>query len=88
MKRVHIQSVEDLEGLPEDEWVEVVGGMRFRWANAPIHMEGRKLIVPLPSKVRKQFRPRKGEVLHVRLTKGSLVVERATARRSKPSSRP
>jgi hypothetical protein len=87
MKRVRIQSVEDLEALPEDEWVEVVGGMKFRWAKEPMHVEGRKLVVPLPAGVRRQFRPKKGEVLRARLSNGDLIVERPATRRTKLASR-
>ena len=91
MKKVRIQSVEDLEALPADEWVEVEGGMKFRWGKGPKRVQGRLLVVPLPPKVRKQLGAREGEVLNVRLSKHNLIVTRrgertAPSRRKKPAS--
>jgi hypothetical protein len=87
MKRVRIQSVEDLEALPEQEWVEVVGGMKFRWANAPMRVEGPKLVVPLPANVRKQFKARKGESLRATVTKSELIVVHSNALKPRQRSR-
>lgn len=90
MKKVRIQSVEDLEALPSNEWVEVEGGMKFRWAKGPKRPQGRLLVVPLPPKVRKQFGAREGEILDVRLSNNNLLVTRKgegkPPRRKKPAA--
>ena len=87
MKRVRIRSVEDLEALPEDEWVKVIGGINAKWVEEPeIEVDGETLIVPLPPRIRRQFKLGKGEVLQARISRGNLIVEleqRQRARRAK-----
>jgi hypothetical protein len=82
MKRVRLRSVEDVEGLPEDEWVEVVGGMKFTSTDETIRVENEALIVPLPENVRKRFRKGANEDLRAKISKGILIVTRHRA--SKP----
>jgi hypothetical protein len=77
MKRVKIRSVEDFEALPENEWVEVVGGMKVTWVeDTTVSVKGRKLVVPLPEVARKNFKRKKGEALRARIEGSDLIVER------------
>lgn len=76
MKRVRIRSAEDLDALPEGEWVEVVGGMKFTSVYGPFRVDEDKLVVELPEHVQKRFKRRSDQELHARITKGELIVTR------------
>jgi hypothetical protein len=89
MKRVRIRSAEELDALPEGEWVEVVGGMNVRFIDETLRPQKDKLVVPLSKAAAAQFAPRRGERLTARVSKGKLIVERhgPTRRRSRPRKR-
>jgi len=88
MKRLYRPGVEELNAVPEDEWVEVVGGIQFRWADEKIHLKGSDLVVPLPASVRKKFRPKEGEVLRARVKAGAVVIQRSPRKKAKQTVRP
>jgi len=86
MKRVRIKSAEDLETLPEGEWVEVAGGMRHRFVDETIRVEKGSLIVPLSRELRREFKPKPGESLEARVRSGNLVVKRRARAISRKSA--
>jgi len=86
MKRVRIKSAEDLEALPEGEWVEVVGGMRHRFVDETIRVEKGSLIVPLSRELRREFKPSPGEPLEARVRNGKLVVKRRGRAKTRKSA--
>ncbi len=85
MKRVRICPAEDLDDLPEGEWVEVVGSLHAKFVDPPIRTEGGDLIVGLPKEVRRQFKGGAAADLQARISKGSLIVTRRGP--SKPKRR-
>jgi hypothetical protein len=88
MKRLYRPGVEELGAIPEGEWVEVVGGLKFRWVDEKVHVRGRELVVPLPANVRKKFRAKEGEVLRARIKAGAVVVQRSPRKKTKQTARP
>lgn len=87
MKRVRIRSMEDLEALPEDEWVEVIGPMIAKPRRRGIRVEDGRLIVPLAKDLAAQIRPRKGERLRATMTKSELTVVRRNAKKPRQPAR-
>ena len=57
MRKVEIESVEDLEALPEDEWVEVPEGLHAKFVES-IDRENNKLTIVLPEEVAKRIENR------------------------------
>ena len=54
MRKVKIESVEDLEALPEDEWVEVPEGLHAKFVYS-IDRENNKLTIVLPEEIAKRI---------------------------------
>jgi hypothetical protein len=83
MKRVRIRSAEDIDNLPEGEWVEVVGGLNAKFTYPPIRVENGDLVVDLPKDVQHRFGKGRGDELRARISKGSLIVTRRPAGKPK-----
>ena len=54
MRKEKIESVEDLEALPEDEWVEVPEGLHAKFVYS-IDRENNKLTIVLPEEIAKRI---------------------------------
>jgi len=61
-----------------------VEGLNATFTYPPIRVEDGNLIVDLPKEVRQRFKNRPREVLHARISKGSLIVTRKPTARPKP----
>jgi len=87
MKRVRVRSMEDLRALPEGEWVEVIGPMKW---NVPekttITTKGRSVVVDLPGRMKDELPFEEGEKLEASIRKNTLVVRRPTRRNGRRKS--
>ena len=54
MRKVKIESMEDFETLPEDEWVEVPEGLHAKFVYR-IERENNKLTIVLPEDIAKKM---------------------------------
>ena len=54
MRKVKIESMEDLESLPEEEWVEVPEGLHAKFVYS-VDRENNKLTITLPDEVAKRI---------------------------------
>ena len=77
VREVRIDSMEDLEALPEDEWVVARGGINVPFDYTEYNRSRRSLRIRLPPAVLRELRPRRGRQLKARISKGELVVEQA-----------
>lgn len=77
VRKVRINSVEDLEAIPEDEWVIAEGGINVPFDFSEYEKGGRALRIRLPPAVLRKLRPRRGRRLSARISRGELVVEEA-----------
>ena len=77
VRKVRIDSVADLEALPEDEWVVAPGGINVKFNYDAFQSDGESLRIRLPPSVLKRLRPKRGRRLTARISKGELVVEEA-----------
>lgn len=85
MRRVRLRSWADFDALPEGEWVEVVGGMPVTFTyETHLKAESGRLLLRIPTSVRKRFKLREGEDLHVSFANGTLVARRRAKRRGRP----
>ncbi len=66
MTKRRIRSAEDLEALPEGEWVEVAG-MDVEWVEEPPRGRSARVVIPLDPNIASSLSPRSGEVLEARL---------------------
>lgn len=62
--------------LPEGEWVEVIGPMKWCVPDEAFRVEKGKLVIQLPQGVRKALKAKRGESFEARLSGKSLVVTR------------
>ena len=69
MRKVKIESVEDLEALPEDEWVEVPEGLHAKFVYS-IDRENNKLTIVLPEEIAKRI----GNRLFATFDEGKIVI--------------
>ena len=69
MRKVEIESVEDLEALPEDEWVEVPEGLHAKFVYS-IDRENNKLTIVLPEEIAKRI----GNRLFASFDEGKIVI--------------
>jgi len=69
MRKVEIESVGDLEALPEDEWVEVPEGLHAKFVYS-IDRENNKLTIVLPEEIAKRI----GNRLFASFDEGKMVV--------------
>jgi len=69
MRKVKIKSVEDLEALPEDEWVEVPEGLHAKFVYS-IDRENNKLTIVLPEEIAKRI----GNRLFASFDEGKIVI--------------
>ncbi len=54
MRRVKIESMEDMESLPDGEWVEVPEGLHAKFVYS-VDRENNKLTITLPDEVAKRI---------------------------------
>jgi hypothetical protein len=80
MRRVTIRSMGDLDALPENEWVEVVGGMKFTSYYQGVRLRDGDILVPLSADLRRAYRLKEGERLDARVAGDVLIVRRKGAR--------
>ncbi len=73
----------EFDALPEGEWVEVIGGMKWSIPEEPVRVEKGKLVVDLSKGVRKAFKAKPGETLEAEISGQSLVVRRRRAKRTR-----
>ncbi len=76
MRKVRIETVEELEALPEGEWVSVPEGMKVDWSYEAFALKGTKLDITLPDGVAKQLKSRHGTKLRATLRGRHLIVEK------------
>ena len=69
MRKVEIESMEDLEALPEDEWVEVPEGLHAKFVYS-IDRENNKLTIVLPEEIAKRI----GNRLFASFDEGKIVI--------------
>jgi len=69
MRKVEIESVGDLEALPEDEWVEVPEGLHAKFVYS-IDRENNKLTIVLPEEIAKRI----GNRLFASFDEGKIVI--------------
>ena len=86
MKRARVRSIEEFRALPEGEWVEVIGGMKWNVPEDAVRVEDGDLVVRLPPRVRKEFKAKPGEPLHARLSGKSIVVTRKRSKRARKAA--
>ena len=72
-RKVKIESMEDLESLPEEEWVEVPEGLHAKFVYSVDH-ENSKLTITLPEEVAKKI----GKRLCASLVEGKIVISEIT----------
>jgi len=81
MKKVRVRSMADFDALPEGEWVEVVGGMKWKVPEEPVRVEKGQLVIQIPKGVRKAFKAKPGDALEAQLSGKALVVTRRPVKR-------
>ena len=69
MQKVKIESIEDLESLPEDEWVEVQEGLHAKFVYR-IEREKNILTIVLPEDIAEKM----GNQLFASFDKGRIVI--------------
>ncbi|MBU3967984.1 MAG: hypothetical protein KKG76_11550 [Euryarchaeota archaeon] len=69
MQKVKIESIEDLESLPEDEWVEVPEGLHAKFVYR-IEREKNILTIVLPEDIAEKM----GNQLFASFDKGRIVI--------------
>jgi len=77
VRKVRVDSVADLEALPEGEWVVAPAGINVPFEYEPIRMSGRSLRIRLSPSMLRRLRPKRGRRLTARISGGELVVEEA-----------
>jgi hypothetical protein len=89
MRRVKIQSFDDLMGLPEGEWVEIPDGLDFESVYpGTVRIARDRVVVELPEGAAERLRPGRSETLTARLSKGRLIIERHKRKGKGASRRP
>lgn len=58
MRKKKIETMGDLESLPEDEWIEVLEGLHAKFVHS-IDRENNKLTITLPEEVAKKMGDRR-----------------------------
>jgi len=66
---MRVETMEDLESLPEDEWIEVPEGLHAKFVYS-IDREDNKLTITLPEEVAKRI----GNMLSASFTEGVIVI--------------
>ena len=69
MRKVKIDGMEDLESLPEEEWVEVPGGLHAKFVYS-VDRKNNKLTITLPEEVAKKI----GDRLCATFDEGKIVI--------------
>ncbi|CAD6491542.1 MAG: hypothetical protein CHKLHMKO_00147 [Candidatus Argoarchaeum ethanivorans] len=69
MRKVEIDGMEDLESLPEEEWVEVRGGLHAKFVYS-VDRKNNKLTITLPEEVAKKI----GDRLCATFDEGKIVI--------------
>ncbi|HJH27298.1 MAG TPA: hypothetical protein C5S37_11165 [Methanophagales archaeon] len=64
-----VETMEDLESLPEDEWIEVPEGLHAKFVHS-IDRENNKLTITLPEEVAKRM----GDRLSAHFKDGKIVI--------------
>jgi hypothetical protein len=77
MKRMRVRSMDELQSLPDGEWVEVIGPMRWEIEASVLEVNGEGVVVKLPAGVPRKLKGKKGARLNAQYSKGNLVIERA-----------
>ncbi|MGB7000834.1 MAG: hypothetical protein WBE22_02285 [Halobacteriota archaeon] len=73
MRKVKIESMEDLGSLPEEEWVEVPEGLHAKFVYS-VDRENSKLTITLPEEVAKKI----GKRLCASFEEGKIVISEIT----------
>lgn len=76
MKKIRIESAEDLASLPEREWFSVPGGTPVEHTFEGFRVEDGKLHIHVPKTILRQFKPGRGRRLRAKLRGTDLVVEK------------
>ena len=69
MRKMKVETMEDLESLPEDEWIEVPEGLHAKFVYS-IDREDNKLTITLPEEVAKRI----GNRLSASFKEGEIVI--------------
>ena len=85
MKRIRATAWDDLDAIPEGEWVEVVGGLDLKVTHPKNTRVGARVVIPLNPADARALRPRKGEILEAPVRGRNLELVRG---RSKRAARP
>lgn len=76
MKKVKIETAEDIEALPEGEWVHVPGGIQAHWVTDEFKMNGDGLEIELPPAIAQQLKALHGTRFRATLRGKRLIVRR------------
>lgn len=74
MQKVKIESIDDLESLPENEWVEVPDGLHAEFIYH-VDKKNNKLIIALPEDISKKI----GSKLYALFKDGNIIIKEIKA---------
>ena len=87
MKRRRTESFEDVLRATGPAWEELPDGFDLVIRDAPVQAERDRLTITLPHGAVKAFKPRTGDRLHARVSRGKLIIERGPRKVPRKSSR-
>lgn len=76
MKKAKLESIADFDALPEDEWVELDGGLKVGLVFDGMRVEDGKLLINLPGSILRQFKAKGGRPLKARIAGRRLIIEK------------
>jgi len=85
MARRKVHTFDEFLASTPTEWEELPNGIRLSAKDDAVKVGPDRLIIDLPGRVAREFRPR--ERLTARVSRGQLIVERSPAKRFKRSTR-
>lgn len=77
VKKARVDSIEDLEALPEGQWVEVPGGINVEFDYGRFEPEGKALRIRLPRGVARRLKAKPGARWRARISGDDLILEEA-----------
>jgi hypothetical protein len=87
MKARTLRTWEDLEALPEGQWVQVEGGISVQWIDKTTPRRRARVVIPITRRLAKSLTPKKGEILEAQVEGDRLVLVRRKGRRKTARSR-
>jgi hypothetical protein len=78
---------EEMLKAPEGVWHKLPGGFEVEEAYDFVEADTQRIVVSLPKRAIRAFRPKPRERLSARVADGKLIIERAAAKRPKRQSK-